>query len=106
MMALAAEGVEVVWWSKCEEEEEGEEEEYEYEEESVNVDTVLSRSSLERAMERAPETAVCITHTTMVLNSRTVTKSTGVYTIVQLCVHKLHSTATKLCKVYTAVSSR
>jgi hypothetical protein len=82
MVASAAEGVEVMWWRKCEEEEEGEEEEYEYEEESVNVDAVLSRSSLERAMERAPETAVCITHTTMVLNSRTVTRSTGVYTIV------------------------
>ena len=34
MVASAAEGVEVVWWSKCEEEEEGEEEEYE--EESVD----------------------------------------------------------------------
>ena len=41
MVASAAEGVEVVWWRKCEEEEEGEEEEgeeeeYEYEEESVD----------------------------------------------------------------------
>ena len=34
MVASAAEGVEVVWWSKCEEEEEGEEEEDE--EESVD----------------------------------------------------------------------
>ena len=33
-VASAAEGVEVVWWSKCEEEEEGEKEEYE--EESVD----------------------------------------------------------------------
>ena len=37
MVASAVEGVEVVWWRKCEEEEEeGEEEEYEYEEEYVD----------------------------------------------------------------------
>jgi hypothetical protein len=52
MVASVAEGEEVVWWRKCEEEltqrkceeeeeeeeEEGEEEEYEYEEESVDDD--------------------------------------------------------------------
>ena len=36
MVASVVEGVEVVWWRKCEEEEEGEGEEYEYEEEFVD----------------------------------------------------------------------
>jgi hypothetical protein len=35
MVASVAEGVEVVWWRKCEEEKEGEEEEYEYEENTI-----------------------------------------------------------------------